>query len=225
MIMLRIALSITTLMICAAGAASALKPRQHLADSQPSIQLSEQVPTYFGGWHEDQTADIALPDPDVQAQLRDTYADTLARTYTDAAHHHMMLSIAYGNDQTSEATQAHRPEYCYVAQGFLVQRLARTPIDIGGNALVVQRLIGIRGRRYEPISYWVTIAGHPTLPGLSRKLHQLHYGFRGQIPDGMVIRVSTIGLGSDQSFALQEQFLQALYASMNATVRSRYFGS
>ena len=221
---LRSALTIATLLILAAVTAAALKPQARLADNAAHISLAAQVPTQFQGWREDQAANIALPDPDVQAQLRDAYSDTLDRTYVDAAEHRVMLSIAYGNDQSGEATQAHRPEYCYAAQGFLVKRLPQGEFFLDGQRLEVRRLVGVRGQRYEPISYWLTIDGQATLPGLRRKWLQLQYGFRRQIPDGMVVRVSTVGLADDKSFALQQTFLQALYEGMNATVRIRYFG-
>ncbi|MES2664147.1 MAG: exosortase C-terminal domain/associated protein EpsI, partial [Pseudomonadota bacterium] len=52
----------------------------------------------------------------------------------------------------------------------------------------VQRLIGTQGRRFEPISYWVTLDEEVTLPGINRKLHQIKFGLKGQIPDGMLIR-------------------------------------
>jgi EpsI family protein len=81
------------------------------------------------------------------------------------------------------------------------------------------------GPRFEPITYWVTLDEHASLPGLSRKLDQLRYGMRGQIPDGMLVRVSTVGLPQEQSFAVQKEFLETLYGAISPTVRGRYFGS
>jgi len=42
----------------------------------------------------------------------------------------------------------------------------------------------------------------------------LKYGLRGIIPDGALIRVSTIGLPKDVSFKLQDQFIRDLLAAI-----------
>jgi EpsI family protein len=136
-----------------------------------------------------------------------------------------MLSIAYGADQSSEATQAHRPEYCYTAQGFQLTQLPASDLEIGSSRIAVRRLIAARGERYEPITYWLTIGGQPTLPGFNRKWLQFQYRLRGRIPDGVIFRVSTVGLTADESFAVQREFLHALFDSMSPSIRGRYFGA
>ena len=63
-----------------------------------------------------------------------------------------------------------------------------------------------------------------TLPGFSRKFQQIRYGLRGQIPDGLLFRVSDISANDADSFRLQDRFLNELAASMSPTILSRYFG-
>jgi hypothetical protein len=43
---------------------------------------------------------------------------------------------------------------------------------------------------------------------------RLKYGLRGIIPDGAVVRVSTIGLAAEASFKLQDQFIRDLLAAI-----------
>jgi hypothetical protein len=43
---------------------------------------------------------------------------------------------------------------------------------------------------------------------------RLKYGLRGIIPDGALIRVSTIGLSPDVAFKLQDQFIRDLLAAI-----------
>lgn len=217
------------ILLCAmagtAGASEAMKPRQRLSLVKAPIQLEQQVPSTMGEWSVDGSIIPLLPDASLQARLDALYSQLLARTYVNRQGQRVMLSIAYGADQGSEATAVHRPEFCYSAQGFKVRNAGRRILTLGRQQIEVQRLIGEMGGRFEPITYWVTLDEQATLPGLSRKLDQLRYGLRGQIPDGMLVRVSTVGLSEEQSFSVQQEFLESLYEAISSTVRSRYFGS
>lgn len=212
-------------MVSAAVAAHSYKPSIYLAAQKPKIDLEAQVPKAFGEWTLDNTIAPVLPDPQVQAKLDVLYSATLARTYRNAKGQRVMLSIAYGSDQSSEATAVHRPEFCYSAQGFKVNNLGRTSVELANNKLNVQRLLGVQGQRVEPITYWITLDETATLPGMSRKMEQIKYGLRGQIPDGMLFRISTIDRDPQQSFALQQAFLSELAAHMDPTLLPRYFGT
>ena len=61
-----------------------------------------------------------MVNPEAEAALAKIYTQTLARTYVNAAGERILLSVAYGDDQRGEATQAHRPEMCYTAQGLAI---------------------------------------------------------------------------------------------------------
>jgi exosortase B len=212
------------LMGAALLAARLLQPTHRIAEHKPPIALEQQVPEAFGEWRLDRSIAPVVPDPGLQALLNSLYSQTLARTYVNAAGQRVMLSIAYGSDQSNEATAVHRPEFCYSAQGFRVARGAAETLSIGGTQVPAQRLVAELGRRVEPITYWVTLDEVATLPGVGRKLQQIRYGLGGQIPDGMLVRVSSIAPEAAQSFALQQRFLEQLHAAVPAEVRTRYFG-
>jgi EpsI family protein len=217
-------LAAMVLMVASALAANAYIPTERLADVKPKILLEQQIPKKFGDWVEDTTMLPILPNPEVQEKLDVLYSSTLARTYRNSAGERIMLSIAYGSDQGSEATAVHRPEFCYSAQGFKVSDLGDATVAIGSKQLEVRRLLGVVGNRNEPITYWITLDETATLPGFSRKYEQVRYGLRGQIPDGLLFRVSSINTDSAASFRLQERFLSDLAGSMNPEILSRYFG-
>lgn len=213
------------LMVLAAAAAVWLRPTYRLAEHRPRIVLEKQVPESFGEWRIDRSIMPVVPDPGLQAMLDALYSQTLARTYINAQGQRVMLSIAYGSDQSNEATAVHRPEFCYSAQGFRVQSLGATELSIGGTRVPVARVLGQLGQRVEPITYWVTLDEAATLPGLGRKIEQIRYGLRGQIPDGMLVRVSSISPVTEEAFAVQQRFLDQLHAAVPPDVRSRYFGA
>lgn len=213
------------LMVCAVLMSHLLIPRQSLADNLPSIVLAEQVPRSFNGWHEDPYGSYVLPDPGVQRELDTLYSQVLTRTYINESGQRIMLTIAYGKDQNSEATAAHRPEFCYRAQGFSIQSVGIAEFKLTSQTLKVMQLIGTSGPRIEPISYWVTLADKATLPGVGRKLSQISFGLQGKIADGMLVRVSTIDADHARGFEIQKSFIQDLERAVPASFRGRYFGS
>jgi EpsI family protein len=202
-----------------------LTPRTHLSESLPPIVLEAQVPKNFGDWRATDPVGQVLPDPTVQETLDSLYSQVMSRTYVNSKGQQVMLTIAYGSDQNSEATAAHRPEFCYRAQGFDVQDAGVVKLDMLHHPLAVRHLVGVAGNRVEPISYWVTLADRATLPGLGRKLSQIYYGLHGTVADGMLVRVSSIGADREQAFALQTGFLKDMEAAVAPSFRARYFGS
>lgn len=218
-------LVLVALMVVAAAVGEWMRPSYRLSEHKPPIQLSTQVPDRFGDWRIDKSITPVLPDPGLQAMLDSLYSQTLARTYINGAGERMMLSIAYGSDQGNEATAVHRPEFCYSAQGFRIEKVGSGESDIGGTRVPSAHLVARLGPRIEPITYWVTLDESATLPGIGRKLQQIRYGLRGQIPDGMLVRVSSIGADLPASFERQRVFLRQLYEAIPVAVRGRYFGT
>jgi EpsI family protein len=212
-------------MVATTPAAELFRPTDRTADLRGPVRLAAQVPAQFGAWREDRGLRPVLPDPQLQATLDATYSQVLARTYVDAQGRRVMLSLAYGNDQSSETTAVHRPEFCYRAQGFEVREAGVATLALAGAPLQAQRLIAQYGSRFEPITYWVTLDETATLPGLRRKLQQIRHGLRGRIADGMLVRISTIGLAEADAFALQARFAADLQQAIAPEVRARYFGS
>ena len=212
-------------MLLAAAAGEWMRPTLRLADQKSPIQLERQVPEAFGEWRIDRNIRPVLPDPSLQAQLDMLYSQVLARTYVNAQGQRVMLSIAYGSDQSNEATAVHRPEFCYSSQGFRVEGAGQGTLSLAGTQVPVARLVARLGQRIEPIMYWVTLDEAATLPGFGRKLQQIRYGLRGQIPDGMLVRVSSVSPVPAESFAVQQRFLEQLHTAVPAAVRPRYFGN
>lgn len=211
-------------MFAAAGVAMALKPTTKIADAGPAIDLETLIPKKFGEWRLDETIVPIMVSPDVQAKLDQIYGQTLTRTYINNSGRRVMLSIAYGANQGSDDFQVHRPEYCYAAQGFQVKKGVEDTLKYGSGSLPIKRLEAIQGPRNEPITYWITIGEKATLPGLGRKLTQLSYGLTGKIPDGMLIRVSSISPNADQEYQLQDRFVNEMLDAVEPAQRVRLTG-
>ncbi len=211
------------LMVCALAAAHAWRPTVHMADERTKIDLEQMFPRQFGDWKVDTTLPVQLVSPDVQRLLASIYNQTLSRVYVNTKADRIMLSVAYGGDQ-SDATRAHRPEVCYPAQGFQIIAEQRGVVETATHALPVQQLVAKAGGRIEPISYWVTVGDHTALSGTQQKLAQLRYTTRGIVPDGMLVRVSNINANYASSFALHGQFIKQMSAAVPQASLSRMMG-
>ncbi len=217
------ALAVLVLMTLAFAGAHAWRPTLHLADSKPKVELESMVPKKLEGWTLDNSGPVQLVSPDQQALLNKIYNQTLSRTYVNANGDRVMLSIAYGGDQ-SDGTRAHRPDVCYPAQGFDVSSREQVQLELNGNILPVLRMVARLGSRIEPVTYWFVVGEKVALSGTQQKLAQLAYSTRGVIPDGMLVRVSTIDPTSARAYAVQGDFIRSFYSAVPAVSRAQVFG-
>lgn len=218
------ALLVLVLMVASFAGAAAWRPRVALADLRPRLELEAVFPKQFGPWTLDTRGPALLVSPDAQALLRKLYSQTLSRTYVNDKGERIMLSVAYGGDQ-SDASKAHRPEVCYPAQGF--QLLANTAgtLPLGAGNLRVRRLVAKQGGRVEPISYWMMVGERATVTGTEQKLAQLSYSTRGVRPDGMLVRVSSIGQDTPAAYRLHDRFVQDLLRAVQRDMLPRVAGA
>lgn len=211
------------LMVMAYVGAQAWRPTAHMADTRPKVDLERMFPKQFGDWRIDERMPVQLVSPDLQAQLDLLYNQTLSRTYINREGERIMLSVAYGGDQ-SDGTRAHLPEVCYPAQGFDISGKTEGTIIAPGHAFRVQHLVARVSGRVEPITYWLVIGDQVATSGTQIKLAQLRYSLTGVIPDGMLVRVSNISSNVDQSYRLQAGFVVAMTGAMEPEVGRRITG-
>ena len=210
-------------MVLAAGAALALKPsgvHQHTA----AFDLEELIPRSFGNWIIDPSIVPIAPTPDVQAELDRIYSQVVSRTYVNSQGERVMLVLAYGGEQ-SDALKAHRQEVCYAAQGFEIINVLNANLRFREKTIPVTRVITVRGPRSEPVTYWFTMGDRVVRSRLERLVTQLKFGLAGRIPDGMLVRVSSISSNPAQAFNGQEEFISALLEGMRQGEVQRLLGS
>lgn len=210
-------------MLAAAWLAHALAPRVSMTAASSAVDLAALVPARFAGWREDKSA-LSIPSGAVEAQLERIYDQTLTRIYRDDSGRRVIMVIAYGGVQ-SRGLQVHRPEVCYVAQGFqqIEQRL--DTLRAADADIPVMRLVMTQGRRYEPVTYWVRIGERAVRGNLEQGFARLRYGLSGVIPDGLLFRVSTIGTPADAAFAEQDAFVRDLLRALPAANRKMLVGA
>ena len=214
---------ILILMLVTAGFAIAMRPPQMIADRGPAFELEAVIPHQFGDWREEAQSSNMIIDPQQQETLETIYSQTLSRTYVNQGNARVMLSIAYGRDQR-DANQAHKPEICYPAQGFVLLNKQRGVLETPHGAISVTRVQTHMGQRYEPITYWTTVGTHVVLSGADKKLKEIRYGLKGDIPDGLLFRVSSIDTNTSSAFSVQDSFVRDLINSLEPTLRKRISG-
>lgn len=220
----RTGIVIAALMFAATVFAYVLRPTIRLAEHGPRFDLELVVPKSFDDWRIDDSLPLILPAADVQAAISRIYNQTLARTYVNSQGQRVMLSIAYGGDQ-SDSFKLHRPEGCYAGQGFQILKKTTSQLSTAYGSIPVVNLIAQLDRRNEPVSYWMIIGDQIALSDLDIKKVKLQYALRGEIPDGMLVRVSSISPDEKQAYELHKNFTDALAQAVSSENRWRFIGA
>lgn len=212
-----------TLMLLSATLGAVLRPAINLADERPPIDLAAMVPVAFGDWRKEINLLTQVVNPQQKGVIDKIYSQTLSRTYVNTQGYRIMLSIAYGKNQ-SDALQLHKPEICYPAQGFTLLATLRGPLNLLGTPISATRVATSLGQRFEPVTYWTVVGDHVVTGGNDKKWIELSYALQNRIPDGMLVRLSSIDKGTENAYAQQSLFANAMVAAIAPSHRARFAG-
>ena len=217
-------LILMALMLLSAGLGAALKPTIFTADERPPIDLKVMVPTAFGDWQEQLNVTAQIIDPTQQETLDKIYSQILTRTFVNSQGYRVMLSMAYGKNQ-SKSLELHLPDVCYPAQGFSVDRSTKASLEILGKSVPITRLETKLGQRHEPLIYWTLVGDTITKSAFEKRLTEMRYAITGRIPDGILVRVSSIDRSPENAFAIQQRFASELIQYIAPEIRNRFVGA
>ncbi len=213
------------LAMCGTALATVLvKPTVRLADQGEKINLEAMIPRQFGNWAMDERQSALVVNPQGEDLLSRTYQQVLSRTYSNPRQGQaIMLSIAYGEDQ-SHSHDLHVPDVCYPSGGFQIHKAMRGELSLRQGAIPVKRLVTQLNQRHEPLIYWAIVGDKVATSALGTKMIALSYGLRGQIPDGIIFRVSSLGSDDAAAFSAQQVFVQDLFDALPSQNRQRLAG-
>jgi len=211
------------LMLATSLVAWALLPHISMASQRGKMELADVIPGDFGDWHELKQSSLQLVNPQQTNELAKLYSQTISRAYVNANGSVIMLSIAYGQNQSRDL-QVHRPEVCYSAQGFQILSSTKTNLNNAMGSIPVMQLVAQKGQRNEPLTYWVRIGEKIVRGNLEQGYARLNYGLHGLIPDGTLFRVSSIDRSNNAAFALQQVFIADLLNAISETGKSYLLG-
>jgi len=185
-------------------------------------QLDKIIPLKVGDWTFDTTSGLVLPPPDQLARL--LYDQQVARSYTSPDQLPVMLLLAYGSSQ-SGMLQIHRPEVCYPASGFRLTETQVTSVPLAtGKALPSRRFTANSDTRVEQVLYWTRIGELVPTGWWSQRLAVVRSNLHGKIPDGLLVRLSTVSNDADQAQATLKQFARAMLEEMSPATRRMLIG-
>jgi len=165
-----------------------------------------------------------IVNPQQTAELTKLYSQTLSRSYINTEGAMVMLSVAYGVDQSRDL-QIHRPEVCYSAQGFQLLSTEKSTVEVANKSIPAMHIVAKLGQRNEPITYWVRIGEKIVRGNLEQGFARLGYGLSGKVADGLLFRISSIDDVPTRSFELQSNFVRELAAAVSVDQRRYIFGS
>lgn len=184
--------------------------KQSKAGSQPKME--NLIPDSFGEWTLIKDLPIIVADPQAQSMIDFIYNDTVSKTYINQDGVRIMLSIAYGAVQKRDL-MVHFPQVCYPAQGFEILGENPSTVSVNNASVPVQEVKTRKGTRYENVTYWVRVGNSIVTTRFGQKLATIKHGIQGEIPDGLLFRISTIG--EDYGVKDHEKFLNDLFANLN----------
>lgn len=220
----RPSLFLAFIMVALSISAFALRPDQKMSDENKQIDIEAMIPNQFSEWKLDKESSALLVDPSVTESLNKVYLQTISRTYINNQGQRVMLAIAYGGDQ-NDMMQVHKPEICYTAQGFHIDKSYDAHFETAYGNFVVRKMLAVKGSRLEPVTYWVTIGNKIAVNPVQWRLERIRYGLTGVVPDGLLFRVSTIGDHLEKGYDIQKKFVNDLMQAITPDARSRLLGT
>jgi len=168
----------------------------------------------------DNSSGLVLPPADqMQDQL---YAQILTRSYTHEDGSAVMLLIAYNGSQDG-TLQVHRPEVCYPASGFRLTRIDDRVTPVARNIDIPSRYIVAETElRSEQLIYWTRLGNQFPRKWSEQKLAVVEENLEGIIPDGVLVRMSTLAQGDGRP--MLDRFAEALYRSVGPRMQNVLVG-
>ena len=191
-----------------ATSAYALKPRRE-EHRLITAKLEDLIPKSVGPWRYGSADGIVVARPE-DALPTQGYDQLVARTYESPERPKIMLLVAYGSTQGA-TLQLHRPETCYPGQGFGLSDFSEPDFNFApGQPVHARRFTASRDQRVERLIYWTRIAN--SFPRNTAGEYRAILGsvLRGVVPDGILVRVSTITPDIRQADQALEQFTAQL---------------
>lgn len=200
-----------------------VRPEERTSSSSDAERrLPKLFPETLGPWRS-----VPLParpiSPDTDALLNKLYSELLERVYVNAKGEQIMLAVAYGADQRG-GLEAHKPEVCYPAQGFKIQEDRSETLNTSHGDLAVRRLFATMEQRPEPITYWFTMSEHQVQSTWQKRWVQIRSMMTGRIPDGLLVRVSSIQASPQDGWNLHDRFITDLLNALDEAGRAQVAG-
>lgn len=209
-------------MAAASGTAIARMPEPN-RPRIPKERFESLIPDTVGSWRFASESGVVLPPPDALSER--LYDNLVTRVYTSGEGRPVMLLAAYNNRQDG-VLQIHRPEICYPAGGYTLSPTEDIDVPYGGGRSLPARAFLASGRdRDETVMYWTRVGMDFPRRWSEQRVSVIRSNLRGVIPDGLLIRVSSLGSDMEAELAMLRRFVAGFVAAAPAALHPILFGS
>jgi EpsI family protein len=209
----------------AAASAYALEPRRHVSLMRAGQRIDTIIPRQFGEWTSQDVSDLVAPA--IEGSLASKlYNETVGRVYTNAGSGAQVMLLAAHGDTQSDDLQLHRPEICYPAFGFSISDSQINYVDVFAHVSIPSRqLVADAPDRRESIIYWSRLGESLPLDRKEQQLDRMAAALRGDIVDGLLVRLSILGTDAKAAFRTIEGFIPRLVMAVATPDRAILIGS
>jgi EpsI family protein len=202
-------------LLASAGAAAAMVPRRAI-DLLGDRKLEAIIPQKIGPWSFYSKSGLVVPPSD---ELSDAlYAQLLTRVYVAAEQLPIMLLIAQGNSQTG-VLQVHRPEVCYPTGGYELSAPSNLDVDTSPGKLSTIAFTATADARIEQLIYWTRVGRDLPRSWSEQRWAVAKANLQGELPDAVLVRISTVSPDETQAFGVLETFARDLIRAVPASAR------
>src|SRR5690606_29749762 len=136
-----------------------------------------------------------------------------------------VMLMAYGANQT-DSLQLHRPEVFYPAFGYKLVRNEAVNVPLPGAVTIPARQLAAEGNgRQESVLYWTRIGEYLPTSGEEQRRDRLVTAFRGVIPDGVLMRFSTLADSPGGDWGQLKSFVAELVLAVTPDGRPVLIGT
>lgn len=207
-------------LLAASGLAQARQP----VPNRPRIEtdkLKALMPDTVGSYRFDTVSGLVLPPSDALSDR--IYDNLVTRVYGSSRNAPpVMVLVAYNNRQDG-VLQLHRPEVCYPAGGYTLSETQLIDVPLAGRNLP-SRIFGAKSEaRNEVVLYWTRIGADFPRQWVEQRVAVAKENLRGIIPDGVLVRVSTLSGEVADALPILTDFIAEFYRGSPPPLRRLFF--
>jgi EpsI family protein len=189
----------------------------------PDGALARIMPSRFGDWRSVEAGGVVLP-PESEMSEK-AYNDVLVRVYEREGGDAVALLLAYGSLQGRDM-QLHRPELCYPAAGFAIRGAETVDLRLPNQPAISARLLDTASQtRPEQVLYWTRVGNDFPTTQLAQRWSVVRHNLQGEVPDGILVRTSTVAADAPAALPVLRSFVQSLVGDAPPAARKLLMGT
>jgi len=209
-------------MVAVSGTAMARMPKPNTKPIDTE-KFNELIPDQVGPWRFASQSGLVLPPSDALSDR--LYDNLVTRVYVNGQGNGVMFLAAYNNRQAG-VVQIHRPEICYPAGGYTLTETTDVDVPLDNGRTLPARAFLARGHdRDETVLYWTRLGDDFPRRWALQRLSVVRSNLQGIVPDGLLIRVSTLGDDVPVEIETLSRFVADFVDAAPPALRPILFGS